>query len=90
MLLIGLQLVMTHGFIMITNRAKCLQRREKSDTFCSDSAGGSKSYDRRFFTYTTLIVSKALPKGRKFNQNYFISTMLLESVKEKQRLLRRK
>jgi histone-lysine N-methyltransferase SETMAR len=43
-----------------------------------------------FFTSTTLIVSEALPKGRKFNHDYFISTVLPESVKEKRRLLRRK
>jgi hypothetical protein len=42
-----------------------------------------------FFTSSTLIISKALLKGRKFNQNYFISTVLPEVVKEKRRLLRR-
>jgi hypothetical protein len=35
-----------------------------------------------FFTSTTLIVSEALPKVRKFNQNHFISTVLPELVKE--------
>jgi hypothetical protein len=42
-----------------------------------------------FFTSTTLIVSEALPKGRKVNQNYFIATPLPELVTEKRRLLRR-
>jgi hypothetical protein len=43
-----------------------------------------------FFTSTTLIVNEALPKGRKFHQDYFISAMPPELVKEKRRLLRRK
>jgi hypothetical protein len=42
------------------------------------------------FTSTTLIISQALLKGKKFNQDYFISTVLPELVKEKRRLLRRK
>jgi hypothetical protein len=42
-----------------------------------------------FFT-STLIGSEALPKGRKFGQDYFISTVLPELIKEKRRLLRRK
>jgi hypothetical protein len=35
-----------------------------------------------FFTSTTLIVIEALLKSRKFNEDYFISTVLPESVKE--------
>jgi hypothetical protein len=41
------------------------------------------------FTSTTLIINEALPRGRKFNQIYFTSTVPPESEKEKQRLLRR-
>jgi histone-lysine N-methyltransferase SETMAR len=51
---------------------------------------GFKRLCSPFFTYTTLIVSETLRKGRKFNQYYFISTVLPELVKEKWRLLRRK
>jgi hypothetical protein len=36
-----------------------------------------------FFTSTTLVVIEALPKGRKFNQDCFFSTVLPELVKEK-------
>jgi hypothetical protein len=38
----------------------------------------------------TLTLNEALPKGRKFNQDYFISTILAELVREKRRVLRRK
>jgi hypothetical protein len=34
-----------------------------------------------FFTSKRLIVCEALPKGRKFNQGYFISIVLPELVK---------
>jgi hypothetical protein len=43
-----------------------------------------------FFLSTMLIASEALPKDRKFNQDYFIFIVFLKLVKEKRRLLRRK
>jgi hypothetical protein len=42
------------------------------------------------FTYATLTVSDALPKGRKFNQETLVSTVLPELVQRKLRLFRRK
>jgi hypothetical protein len=43
-----------------------------------------------FFTFMTLILSEALPRGRNFNQDYFIAIVLSELGKEKRQLLRRK
>jgi hypothetical protein len=64
--------------------------REKGASFVRTQLGVQKAMSALFFTSTTLIVSEALPKGRKFNQDYFISTVLPELVKAKRRLLRKK
>jgi histone-lysine N-methyltransferase SETMAR len=43
-----------------------------------------------FFTSIRLLVLNFLPKGTKFNQNYFIDTMLHNLHREKRRIARRK
>jgi hypothetical protein len=43
-----------------------------------------------FFTSTRLLVLNFLPKGTKFNQKYFIDTVLPNLYSEKRRITRRK
>jgi histone-lysine N-methyltransferase SETMAR len=43
-----------------------------------------------FFTSTRLLVLNFLPKGTKFNQDYFIDTILPNLYSEKRRIARRK
>jgi hypothetical protein len=43
-----------------------------------------------FFTSTRLLVLNFLPKGTKFNQDYFIDTVLPNLYSEKRRIARRK
>jgi hypothetical protein len=43
-----------------------------------------------FFTSTGLLVLNVLPKGTKFNQDYFIDTVLPNLHSEKRRIARRK
>jgi hypothetical protein len=43
-----------------------------------------------FFTSTLLLVLNFLPKGTKFNQDYFIDTVLPNLYSEKRRIARRK
>jgi hypothetical protein len=56
--------------------------REKVIPFVQTQPGVQKVLITVFFISTTLIGSEALPKGRKFNQDYFISTVLPELGKE--------
>jgi hypothetical protein len=57
--------------------------QEKVTPFVRTWLGVHKGMITVFFTSTTLIVSEALPKGKKFNQDYFISTVFPELVKGK-------
>jgi hypothetical protein len=57
--------------------------REKVTSFVRTEPAVQKVMITVFFTSTTLIVSEALPKGKKFNKDYFISTVLPELAKEK-------
>jgi hypothetical protein len=56
--------------------------REKVTPFVRTQPGVQKIMITVFFTSTALIVSEAFPKGMKFNQDYFISTVLMGLTKE--------
>jgi hypothetical protein len=55
--------------------------REKVTPFVQTQLKVEKVVVTVFCTSTTLIISEGLPKGRKFNQYYFIFILLPELVK---------
>jgi hypothetical protein len=57
--------------------------REKATACVRTQLSVQKVMTTVFVTSTALTVSEPLPKGRKFNQDYFISTMLPEQVQDK-------
>jgi hypothetical protein len=60
------------------SREKFAASRENVTPFVRTQPAVQKVLTIVFFLSTTLIVSEALPTGRKFNQNDFISTVLPE------------
>jgi hypothetical protein len=60
--------------------------REKVTPFVRTQLGVQKVMIAVFFTSTTPIVNEVLLKGRKLNQDYFVSTVLPEHVKAKRQL----
>jgi histone-lysine N-methyltransferase SETMAR len=52
--------------------------------------GVKKTMFTIFFTNTKLLIAEDLPKGQKYNQDYFISDILPELEREKMRYKRRK
>jgi hypothetical protein len=51
---------------------------------------GHENYGHNFFTSIRLLVLNFLPKGTKFNQYYFIDTVLPNLSSEKRQIARRK
>jgi hypothetical protein len=57
---------------------------DQAEYFCQEN------YGYNFFTSAGLLVLTFLPKGTKFNQDYFIDTVLPNLYSEKRRIARRK
>jgi hypothetical protein len=77
-------LYITYGDSMFATSAREMVPRNKQNIFAT------KTMVTRFFTSTRLLVLNFFPKGTKFNQDYFIDTMLPNLYGEKRRIARRK
>jgi hypothetical protein len=74
----------TYGDLMFATSARGVVLRTKQNI------SAMKIMVTIFFTSTRLLVLNFLPKGTKFNQDYFIDTMLPNLYSEKIRVARRK
>jgi hypothetical protein len=74
----------TYGDSMFATPAREVVSRAKQDI------SAKKTMVIIFFTSTQLLVLNFLPKGTKFNQDYFIDTVLPNLYSEKRRIARRK
>jgi hypothetical protein len=74
----------TYGDSMFATSAREMVPRTKQNT------SAKKTMVTIFFTSTRLLVLNFLPKGTKFNQDYFIDTVLPNLYSERRRIARRK
>jgi hypothetical protein len=74
----------TSGDSMFAASAREMVSRTKPNIFAK------KTMVTIFFTSTRLLVLNFLPKGAKFNQDYFVDTVLPNLYSEKRRIARRK
>jgi hypothetical protein len=74
----------TYGDSMFAMPAREVVPRTKQNS------SAKKTMVTIFFTSTGLLVLNFLPKGTKFNQDYFIDTALPNLYSEKRRIARRK
>jgi ATP-dependent helicase YprA (DUF1998 family) len=74
----------TYGDSMFATSAREVVPRTKQNI------SAKKTMVTNFFTSTRLLVLNFLPNGTKFNQDYFIDTVLPHLYSEKRRIVRRK
>jgi hypothetical protein len=74
----------TYGDSMFATSAREVVPRTKQNI------SAKKIMITTFFTSTRLLMPNFLPKGTKFNQDYFIDTVLSNLYSEKRRIARRK
>jgi hypothetical protein len=78
-----LQSETSHGFDKYIQLASCMSGPGVTPLLASSLESAHRKLRSQFFTGTRLFVLKALPKGRKFDQHYFLEQVLSSFSRQK-------